>query len=132
MRMRLSIQVRGVQPSTQKSGPTEWRQAIAEAVRASCPDAPYQPPEEMTFTVDIVFHLVKERLFIQPNQPGPPDLDNLLKPVLDTLFTSDNVAGPTGTLVHRNDTYVTEVRARKTEALGRDSEGADITVEWDD
>ncbi len=39
---------------------------------------------------------MKERLFIQPNQSVPPDLDNLLKPVLDTLFISDNVIGPTG------------------------------------
>jgi len=68
--------------------------------------------------------------FIKPNRPGPPDLDNLLKPVLDTLFTSDNVVGPTGVLVEANDTYVTEVRARKTEAPVREQEGADIIVTW--
>jgi hypothetical protein len=131
-RLKLSIRVVGVQPSTKRSGPTKWRLAIADAVAASFHDAPYQPSAGVTFAVDIVFRLVKNRLFIQPNQPVPPDLDNLLKPVLDTLFTSDNVVGPTGTLIQRNDTWITEVRARKTEALGPNGEGADITVEWND
>lgn len=130
--MRSHIPVRGVEPSTVRSGPTEWRLAIAAAVKEMYPDAPYRPARGTTFTVEVEFRLVEHRLFIRPNRPGPPDLANLLKPVLDTLFTSDNVVGPTGALVDENDTYVTEVRARKTEAPMRDQEGADIIVTWEE
>ena len=55
-----------------------------------------------------------------------------LQPVLDTLFTSENVVGPTGVLVKANDTQVTEVHARKTQASVREEEGADIIVTWED
>jgi Holliday junction resolvase RusA-like endonuclease len=130
--MRLVVSVRGTEPSTVKSGSTAWRNAIAASVEELFPEAPYTPTRGTTFTVDVEFHLVAQRLFIQPNWPVPPDLDNLLKPVLDTLFTSDGVVGPTGLLVLENDTYVTEVRARKTEAMTRELEGADITVTWDE
>ena len=90
--------------------------AIAEKVAERFPE-PFMPPGGTEFAVDVVFHLVEHRLFVRPNRPGPPDLDNLLKPVLDTLFTSANVLGPTGVLVDANDTWVTDVRARKTEPL---------------
>lgn len=129
--MRLTIEVRGTEPSTIRSGETAWRMAIAEEVSERFPE-PFMPPEETEFAVDVVFHLVEHRLFVRPNRPGPPDLDNLLKPVLDTLFTSANVLGPTGVLVKANDTWVTDVRARKTEARDSSQEGADITVSWPD
>lgn len=94
------------------------------------PDAPYRPALGTTFTVDVEFHPVEHRLFIRPNRPGPPDLAKLLKPVLDTLFISDIVKGPTGTLMEANDTFVTDVCARKIEAIVSDQEGADIIVTW--
>jgi Holliday junction resolvase RusA-like endonuclease len=129
--MRLVVDVRGAEPSTQMSGFTLWRKAMAARVAELCPDAPHTPTSGTTFAVDVEFHLVAERLFIMPNQPTPPDLDNLLKPVLDTLFTSAGVLGPTGTLVEANDTYVMEVRARKTKAVALAQQGADIVVTWD-
>src|SRR6266508_423307 len=129
--MRLTIEVRGMEPSTIRSGETAWRMAIAAKVAERFPE-PFTPPEGTEFAVDVVFHLVEHRLFVRPNRPGPPDLDNLLKPVLDTLFTSANVLGPTGVLVNANDTWVTDVRARKTEAPDSSQEGADITVSWPD
>jgi Holliday junction resolvase RusA-like endonuclease len=101
-------------------------------VKDRYPDAPYRPARGTRFTVEVEFHLVASRLFIQPHQPVPPDLDNLLKPVLDTLFISDNVKGPTGVLVPENDTFVTEVRARKTEAPVPEEQGADIFVTWEE
>jgi hypothetical protein len=129
--MRLTIEVRGTEPSTIRSGETAWRMAIAQKVAERFPE-PFMPPEGTEFAVDVVFHLVEHRLFVRPNRPGPPDLDNLLKPVLDTLFTSANVLGPTGVLINANDTWVTDVRARKTEVPDASQEGADITVSWSD
>ena len=92
--MRLTIEVRGTEPSTIRSGETAWRMAIAQKVAERFPE-PFMPPEGTEFAVDVVFHLVEHRLFVRPNRPGPPDLDNLLKRVLDTLFTSANVLGAT-------------------------------------
>jgi len=129
--VRLTIEVRGTEPSTIKSRETAWRMAIAQEVAERFPE-PLMPPEETEFAVDVVFHFVEHRLFVRPNRPGPPDLDNLLKPILDTLFTSETVRGPTGVLVKANDTWVTDVRARKTEAPDSSQEGADITVSWPD
>jgi hypothetical protein len=37
-----------------------------------------------------------------------------------------------GAILSSNDTWVTEVRARKTEAPDSSHEGADITVSWPD
>jgi Holliday junction resolvase RusA-like endonuclease len=130
--MRLVIDVSGVQPSTIKSGPTAWRTAITARARDLYPDAPYTPAEGTTFKVEVEFRLVQQRLFTEPNWPPPPDLDNLLKPVLDTVFTSDNVVGPTAALVDRNDTYVSEVCAKKRRAETTREEGAVITVAWND
>jgi hypothetical protein len=129
--MRLTIEVRGTEPSTIRSGETGWRMAIAQKVAERFPE-PFMPPEGTEFAVDVVFHLVEHRLFVRPSRPAPPDLDNLLKPVLDTVFTSANVLGPTGVLINANDTWVTDVRARKTEAPDSSQEGADITVSWPD
>ena len=64
------------------------------------------------------------------NRPNPADLDNLLKPILDTVFTSENVKGPTKALVDANDTNVFEVCARKTRAFSSQGQGVDITVSW--
>lgn len=106
--------------------------AIASRVAEQFPSGPYSPPDGTRFAVQATFCLLEERLFLVPNWPDPPDLDNLLKPVLDTLFTSKGVLGLTGTLVAANDTNVTEVSARKIRAPSPEQEGADFTVMWDD
>jgi hypothetical protein len=48
------------------------------------------------------------------------------------VAVEDDVLGPTGVLVNANDTWVTDVRARKTEAPDSSQEGADIAVSWPD
>jgi Holliday junction resolvase RusA-like endonuclease len=130
--MKLEFSLRGAQPSTLTKQRSPWRKAIASCVAERFPSAPYSPPDGTRFTVDATFYLVEQRLFLAPNWPDPPDLDNLLKPVLDTLFTSKGVLGLTGTLVAANDTNVTEVTARKIKASSHEQEGADFTVTWDE
>jgi len=59
------------------------------------------------------------------------DLDNFAKPVLDTLFTSQNVSRLTGVLLPKvNDTWVFRLLLEKVEVKTPKEQGADITVTW--
>jgi hypothetical protein len=72
-----------------------WREAIRDAVTATYPEAPFpSPPWGTKFTVEVVFRMTPEDLA----RPAF-DLDNFAKPVLDTLFTSQNVSRLTGVLL---------------------------------
>jgi Holliday junction resolvase RusA-like endonuclease len=127
--MKLEVSVRGVEPSV-RPGPTVWRTAIASAIKERYPDAPFKPSTATGYQVEVEFHLMSHRMFIQPNHSTPPDVDNLLKRVLDTVFRSDRVAEPTGVLIDENDTYVVDVRAMKREAASAREQGVDISVRW--
>jgi hypothetical protein len=57
------------------------------------------------------------------------DLDNFVKPVLDTLFTSQNVSPRvTGVLFPVNDTWVFRLVLEKVRVETPQDQGADITV----
>jgi hypothetical protein len=58
------------------------------------------------------------------------DLDNLAKPILDTLFTSEHVDQtlPTGVLLAVNDTLVFRLELEKVPVDSEEERGADITV----
>jgi hypothetical protein len=59
------------------------------------------------------------------------DLDNFAKPVLDTLFTSQNVSPRvTGVLLPVNDTWVFRLVVEKVGVKTPEEQGADITVTW--
>ena len=59
------------------------------------------------------------------------DLDNFAKPVIDTLFTSQNVSRLTGVLLPGvNDTWVFRLLLEKVEAKTPQDQGADLTVTW--
>jgi hypothetical protein len=80
------IQVRG-HPARRESN--SWREAIRDAVmKTYAYQAPFTPPPEGTkFTVKVIFRMTPKDL----TRPAV-DLDNFAKPVLDTLFTSQNVS----------------------------------------
>jgi hypothetical protein len=57
------------------------------------------------------------------------DLDNFVKPVLDTLFTSQNVSQEvTGVLLPVNDTWVFRLVVEKVRVETPQDQGAVITV----
>jgi hypothetical protein len=59
------------------------------------------------------------------------DLDNFAKPVMDTLFTSQNVSRLTGVLLPGvNDTWVFRLLLEKVEVKTPQEQGADLTVTW--
>lgn len=131
----LEFSVRGSIPGVSNSpyeGSQEqrWRRKIEGGVRERNPQ-PFEFPVETRFRVEVLFRLAKERLTAMSTQPAPPDLDNLLKPLLDTVFTSDNVTKkPTGVLVNANDNWVFDVHASKTLAHSTADEGVDVIVTW--
>ena len=67
-----------------------------------------------------------------PQDPARPafDLDNFAKPVLDTLFTSQNVSRLTGVLLPVNDTWVFRLLLEKVEVRTPQEQGVDLTVTW--
>ena len=94
---------------------------------ATYPEAPFpSPPWGTKFTVEVVFRMTPEDLA----RPAF-DLDNFAKPVLDTLFTSQNVSKLTGVLLPEvNDTWVFRLLLEKVEVKTPQEQGADITVAW--
>ena len=79
------IEVRGYPPRREA---IRWREAIREAVTVAYPDAPFtSSPSGTKFDVQVIFRMTQEDLA----RPAV-DLDNFAKPVLDTLFTSQNVS----------------------------------------
>jgi len=120
------IRVRG-HPARRESA--EWRDAIRDAVKEAYPQAPFTAPHLATarFTVEVTFLMTPVDLA----RPAV-DLDNFVKPVLDTLFTSQNVRRLTGVLLPDvNDTRVFRLLIEKDEVDSPEDQGADITISWD-
>ncbi len=76
------------------------------------------------FSVDIIF-------FLTPgNTPGGTELDNLAKPVLDTLFRARKQQ-PTGTLFDTHDTNVYKLTLEKRLVSTQEEEGVEVTFVWE-
>jgi hypothetical protein len=94
---------------------------------ATYPHAPFtSTPLGTKFTVEVIFRMT-------PKDLARPafDLDNFAKPVLDTLFTSQNVSKSrlTGVLLPEvNDTWVFRLVLEKVEVEDPQDQGAYITV----
>jgi hypothetical protein len=117
------IRVRG-HPARRDS--SEWRNAIRGAVEAAYPQAPFTSPhlKAARFTVEVTFRMT-------PLDLARPAVD-LDKPVLDTLFTSQNVRRLTGVLLPDvNDTRVFRLLIEKDEVGSPEDQGAVITISWD-
>ena len=120
------IQVRG-HPARARRKSISWGEAIRDAVKAAYPQAPFtSPPLGTTFTVEVIFRMTPEDLARKAC-----DLDNFAKPVLDTLFTSQNVSRLNGVLLPEvNDTWVFRLLLEKVEVKTPQEQGADLTVTW--
>jgi hypothetical protein len=118
------IQVRG-HPARRES--ITWREAIRDAVMATYPQAPFpSPPSGTKFTVEVIFRMT-------PDDLARPafDLDNFAKPVLDALFTSQNVSRLTGVLLPGvNDTWVFRLCLEKVKVETSQEQGADLKITW--
>ena len=114
--------MRGHPPRVKDIG---WRKAIRDEVEANYPQAPFaEPPSGTKFDVEVSFRMTPEDLA----RPAS-DLDNFVKPVLDTIFTSQHVSPEvTGVLFPVNDTWVFRLVLQKVGVETAQDQGADITV----
>lgn len=122
----VAFEVRGVAPVFGGSTRWLWRRRLGEAAtraRDGMPDAAPAGPFELA----VVFFLLPLRL--EHN-----DLDNMAKPILDTLFWSGNVQvaepGLTGTLFAVPDSRVFRMTVEKRSVDRAADEGVHITVRW--
>jgi len=107
----------------------QWRGALAVAMRQLDHDVAVESSSAgAVFAVEIVFHIRR------PNY-GRADLDNLAKPVLDTIFLPRRPQVPdlslTGVLFRVDDDRVTRLTVEKRLVELADDEGADIVISWE-
>lgn len=102
-----------------------WREAIRDAALEASGRFPDRPtPDELT--VEVVFRIAEPRM-------RSADLDNMVKPVLDTIFRSrDEQLDPalTGALLPVDDASIHRLVVEKHRAEGPHDEGVRIVVRW--
>ncbi len=124
----IQFSVRGQSPSPWGNGVLEWawRRAIADAVRLEFPSPIACDSKPPWLTVEIVFSMTAARIV-------GSDLDNLAKPVLDTLFLAKRVQakeeGVSGVLFACDDARVARLVLEKREVATAKDAGVDVTVE---
>jgi hypothetical protein len=122
----LAFAVRGTAPAPWGGNEWAWRRALADEARAVRGSSAPSPPQDAVFTVEVVFYLGEQAF-------GRADLDNLAKPVLDTLFESRNPQAPDAALTGAlfpgvDDDRVTRLHLEKRPAAAPELQGADIKV----
>jgi hypothetical protein len=107
----------------------KWRRLVAAEARRVRASTALPPVSTTThFTVEIAFLLNGTNI-------ERPDLDNLAKPVLDTLFRVRCPQVPdrtlTGALFDVDDDRVFKLTTTKVLVHGKMEEGADIRITWE-
>ena len=105
-----------------------WRAAIAKHARAAHAAAGLQAPAASAcFAVDMHF-------FFTPGNLERADLDNLAKPVLDTLFLAREPqvkdSSLAGAAFQVDDTRVFSLNLVKSAVAASADEGIDVVVTW--
>ncbi|MBS1706526.1 MAG: hypothetical protein JST40_11685 [Armatimonadetes bacterium] len=117
------IEVKG-RPSPWANQPHEgiWRKLIAEKARELVPSQ--WPPETIPSRVEVDFRMTKHRR---------GDLDNLAKPVLDTLFRQSRASKhPVACFFQCDDFHLSELVLRRKLVESEEEEGARISIEFAD
>jgi double-stranded uracil-DNA glycosylase len=125
---RIELRVRGARPVPWGTGEWSWRAELAKAARQVIAVSPVpRPPPDAAFTVLLTFYL-------SPARHSDSDLDNLAKPVLDTLFharyVQARVPDVTGVLFGVPDERVVKLVLEKRLAGFMDDQGIDVVVAW--
>ena len=124
------VSVRGQRPIPWGCNEWVWRKAVSDATRVV-----RKAREEMLPKVSQETHFSVTLLFLmKPGSIERADIDNLAKPVLDTLFHSRNAQVQdkdlTGAMFEVDDDRVFELVATKKLVASPNDEGIDITIAW--
>jgi Holliday junction resolvase RusA-like endonuclease len=121
----IAVQVRGVKPKAWGNKEMEWRLAVAGEARHLV--RPVDVDDLAEFRVEATFYLMPQDAWTTV------DLDNLAKPLLDTLFRTRHPQMPeavTGSLFEIDDGRVMELILRKRVVEIPSEEGVDVLVGW--
>lgn len=124
---RIEISVRGMAPKPWATGELPWRRLVSDSC-AELTSIDHEALQDVAaFEVTLVF-------FLSPARCQDTDLDNLAKPVLDTIFLIDRPQTQdrtlTGALVKRNDNAIRRLTLEKRPVHEPAELGVDILVEW--
>ena len=126
MNPRLTFQVRRSSPAPWGSNEWAWRSALATEARAVASLVQGWPIIGACFVVKLTFYLA-------PSTWERADLDNLAKPVLDTIFLSTNPQvrdrSLTGALFEVDDKRVIQLAVEKQLVSRPEEEGCDVSIE---
>ena len=123
---QVRLNIRGMQPRTYSNEEGFWRKYIAnylmqERAGGRIPESHIRVTESDRFEVWMVFHLVKDS--------RPKDLDNLSKPVLDTLFCDRySRKHAKGALYQVDDYHVWKLHLEKRLVESEKDAGVSITI----
>ncbi len=125
----LTVVVQGMTPIPWGSNEWAWRKAIAEQARAERLHQQIAPAVSATrFSVAIVFFMTAAHI-------QRADLDNLAKPVLDTLFLIRNAQvrdmSLTGALFDVDDARVFKLSLEKEVVPNAQHEGVQVMISWE-
>ena len=125
----ITVFVQGMTPIPWGSNEWAWRKAIAEQARAERLQQQLPLVVSTTrFSVAIVFLMTAAHI-------QRADLDNLAKPVLDTLFLIRNAQvrdmSLTGALFDVDDNCVFKLSLEKKAVPSAQHEGAQVTIAWE-
>jgi hypothetical protein len=115
-------------PRTWGNNEREWRSQVAVAARQELTRLNLEPLQgRYLFSVELIFNLSQQRLF------NGNDLENLSKPIIDTLFLPDNPQigdqDLTGILFQIDDRYIYSLTIKKSAT--QSNEGATITIGYE-
>lgn len=114
-------------PKPWVTGELPWRRHIADSCAKLTSIDHDASAKVVAFEVTLVF-------FLSPARCRDTDLDNLAKPVLDTIFLIDRPQTQdrtlTGALVRRNDNAIRKLTLEKRPVHEPGEYGVDILVEW--
>lgn len=122
---KILFRVRGIKPAPWGTNEWQWRNAVAIEARNQRRNS----VNSHRFEVSIVFYLLHPTL-------ERADLDNLAKPVLDTIFLSNypqvKDRSLTGALFEVDDSFVHKLTLEKMLVKTAEEEGAEIAVFWEE
>lgn len=120
----ITLHIRGIKPAPWAGKEWDWRKAVATEARKHFQGS---PDSKLSFEVHVIFYFLESTF-------DKSDLDNLTKPVLDTLFLPNNPQvkdrSLTGALIETDDSRVTKLYLEKRTVTSQQDEGADIIISW--
>ena len=122
----VEFEIRGMAPRTDGDSMRPWRNYIAEKakekrIKADLPTSHRKVNASTCFEISLVFYLLKVDI-------NNRDLDNLAKPVLDTIFHSQGSSHPHEALYDIDDSAVWKLHLEKREAPSEEKAGVSMRI----